>query len=192
MLPFIRSPRLAQLPPCPPSPAGFAGLECAQLTLVTQAPAPQGRLEVQASLQPAAAAAPLAAARRRRLAMEPRVVGEGQVGAAAEPLPPCGAPLALQLSLPTSQQLASLVWLDGRNRTLLALDGSSLEAARAVAAAAGSAAWLPAPLPLPAGGAAAAALLAPDGRFSRVGVRTLDGRGRELAVEVSAVFGVDE
>lgn len=160
---------------------GLAGLECARLTLTTQAPAPQGRLELDPRLQPAVEAGPTAttATQRRRLAMEPRDGRAGQIGPEAQPA--CGAPQALHLSLPTSQPLASLVWLDGRNRTLLTLDAASLEAERSAAAAAGAAAWAPAPLALPPGGAAAAALLAPDGRFSRV---TVTPRAGQLAVEV--------
>ncbi|KAL4443898.1 hypothetical protein ABPG75_011635 [Micractinium tetrahymenae] len=134
---------------------GFQGLECAQLVLTTQAPAPQGHLDF--SIEPAAPseAAP-AAAQRRRLHMQPGVGSVGQIAAGSEAgdagCGGCGVPATptLRLRLPAGQQLSSVVWRDALNRTVAVQSGASLAAAASTAGADSSATmWTTPALTLP-------------------------------------------
>lgn len=179
--------------------SGFGGLECGQLVLTTAAPAPQGRLEFAVEVAPAPQPSTGAASSsRRRLHLQPLSSSAGQL--AADGGASGGASVAagptLRLRLPPGQQLSSVIWKDGMNRTVLVQSGAELAAA--AASSAGNDSWatgavtLPPLLPLAASSAApplscsgsggacqprySVVLLAPDGRHARADITPLGGQ----------------
>lgn len=181
--------------------------------LSTAAPQPQGRLEFTVEPAPAGPATPAA---RRRLAMQTSSTPAGQLSAdGLSPAGPaadsCGVPAAptLRLRLPVGQQLSSVIFKDGLNRTVHQESSASLAAASSAAAASGASHWTTAAVALPAlhpfteassdqapgcssGDAAcqaaqrwwSALLLAPDGRHSRADISAAPATlaGQQLSV----------
>ena len=156
-----------------PLPAGFQGLECAQLVITTAAPEPpQERLEFGV-IEAAPASTPTTSQqrRRRRLHMElqPSAGGSGTLASEGRDSgAACGQPLRLRLQLPAEQQLSSVIWKDGLNRTLHVQTGASLAGGASLAAGG----WATADVELPAasvsgGGHYSVLVLAPDGRHTR-------------------------
>ena len=202
---------------------GLQTLECAHLVVTTAAPVPQGRLEVEveAVTAPTAAATPGTASSsssRRRLHVLPTDDAAGQFaggdsgsgsgsalsGAGIHEGCAVAATPTLRLRLPAGQQLSSVIWRDGLNRTIHVDSAASLAAAMSSEADWTTAAvTLPLPEPLqessadPAAACSAAAcdqlqrsvsvaLVAADGRHSRADITLAPATlaGQEMAVRV--------
>jgi hypothetical protein len=159
-----------------PLPAGYQGLECAQLVITTAAPEPpQERLEF-AVVEAAPASTPSTSQQRRRLRMEAQLSGGGSgtlTSGGPDSAAACGQPLRLKLQVPAGQQLSSVIWKDALNRTLHVQTGSSLAGGANLAGAG----WATAEVELPAtsegvsgGGHYSVLVLAPDGRHARADI----------------------